>query len=106
MTDLNSEDKTGRTALMYAIIDNQLDKAHTLVHDADINAQDNHGFTALHFACQSQSAEATKLLLDSGATVEIEDTNGNNSSWTSCVQLPRKSRSDSVVDSSWCGQEP
>lgn len=76
--DIDARDRAGRTALMYAVVEGELEKAKELIRSgADVNATDKHDWTALHFATQNYSIEFVKLLLESGAIVEAEDSNGN-----------------------------
>ncbi|MFL0805495.1 MAG: ankyrin repeat domain-containing protein [Agarilytica sp.] len=57
-------DKLNRTELHYAIVDGKLDLAKKLVlsGDIDLNAQDDQGFSALHFAAKYKNIEIVKLL--------------------------------------------
>jgi ankyrin repeat protein len=48
-----------------------------LKHGADVNAQDNQGWTALHFAAQNYSEEAIKMLLANNCEVDVKDMHGN-----------------------------
>jgi ankyrin repeat protein len=47
--------------------------ARLLKKGADPNAQDDDGFSPLHFAAQESLPEAARLLLDAGANPNIED---------------------------------
>jgi uncharacterized protein len=44
---------------------------------ANVNAQDTHGWSALHFAAQSLSVACVQSLLAAGAIVDIQDHFGN-----------------------------
>ncbi len=44
---------------------------------ADLSAQDNRGWTPLHFAAQNHSVDVVQLLLGAGASVDAEDAYGN-----------------------------
>lgn len=46
---------------------------HLLDHGADVNIQDSTGWTALHFACARRRDPLVKLLLQSGANMDIEN---------------------------------
>jgi ankyrin repeat protein len=48
-----------------------------LVAGANPNAQDDNGWTPLHFAAQAVSESVTALLLAAGADVGVKDTFGN-----------------------------
>jgi ankyrin repeat protein len=45
----------------------------SLADGVDPNVADSQGFTPLHFAAQSLSPEATKLLIDAGADLEARN---------------------------------
>jgi hypothetical protein len=49
---------------------------HLALLDADVNARDTHGHTPLHYAVNLEDAETSNVLLDWGADVSIEDTEG------------------------------
>ncbi|MCJ1246978.1 Ankyrin-2 [Trapelia coarctata] len=49
-----------------------------LSQKGDVNAKDDHNWTALHFAAERRDAEVAGLLLESGAEVSVE----NNNLWT------------------------
>jgi uncharacterized protein len=51
--------------------------AHLLKDGADPNAQDDNGFSPLHFAAQESLPEVARLLLDAGADPNIKDSFGN-----------------------------
>lgn len=75
-------DEYGRTALHDALvpISRKIDlKAigKLLKRGADPNAQDDNGFTPLHFAAQEASPEATRMLLEAGADHTLRDAYGN-----------------------------
>ena len=44
-----------------------------LENGAEINAQDNHGLTALHRAVVYGNTEASKVLLENGIDVNLQD---------------------------------
>ncbi len=75
---VNSRDKMGRTPLMEAVIINNFAICKYLVEvGADINLQENGGWTALHFAAQEYSYEITKYLIENNAGVDFKDNFGN-----------------------------
>jgi len=55
-------DRYGRTDIVEALMDNQNAKI--------INLRNNHGRTALHFACAGGHDHATEALLRMGATID------------------------------------
>ena len=77
--DVNIQDEDGRTPLMQAVIDNNVETVKLLIqHGANVNTQDYLGKTsALHFAAQNNSPELVELLLINRAEVDIKDINGN-----------------------------
>jgi uncharacterized protein len=71
-------DKDGRTPLMHATINKQLDIMRLLLNSgADPDIQDKSGWSALHFAAQARSAESVELLVSHRATVDVADNHGN-----------------------------
>ena len=53
-------DSYGRTPLHYAAADSKLDEvARLLAVGANVNAQDDNGWSPLHFAAQASSSECT-----------------------------------------------
>ncbi|MFC4323200.1 ankyrin repeat domain-containing protein [Litchfieldia salsa] len=79
--DINSvDDEEGRTALMYAVIDEENDAVKLLLDKgANVNLQDDFGNTALHFASQNHLLDIARLLLNYKADANIQDNNGNTS---------------------------
>lgn len=68
----------GRTLLMHCSFYNCPSVLCTLIdRGADLNLQDDGGFTALHAAVNSGNYEITKILLDHGARTDIRDSYGN-----------------------------
>jgi len=71
-------DREGRTPLFYAIQNGSLPLAAELISlGANVNAQDNNLEGPLHFAARAYNLEATKLLIDHGAEVDLKDRQGN-----------------------------
>ncbi len=63
---------------MQAVIQNKIMLVRSLIEQgAMINEQDMDGFTALHYACVNQNFEITKILLEYGAKVDLQDKYGN-----------------------------
>lgn len=77
--DLEMGDRDGRTLLLHAAFLNRRSVTEWLVeHGANINAQDEMGFSALHGATQERNIEMVSYLLQHGANVNIQDKWGNN----------------------------
>ena len=79
-------DEFGRTPLHYVSGDLPKEEQSKAIKKLikkgiDPNLQDNNGWTALHFAAQNNSYEATKELLENGAKVDIPDSHGNTALW-------------------------
>lgn len=74
-------DRMDRTKLMYAVIDKDINLIKNLIKRCDVNKQDRKGWTALHFAAQEYHCGIVKLLLEHGASIDIEDANGNTPLW-------------------------
>ncbi len=65
---VDSKDKHGQTALMWAVSANRIDIARFLLHKgADPNMKLTDGTTALQLACKNRHVNVLKLLLDRGA---------------------------------------
>ena len=62
-----------------------------LKNGADINAQDDMGYSALSEAVSVRSPESVKLLLNEGANPELKDKDGNTAS-----SQGKKSRSEAI----------
>ena len=76
-------EESRRPPLQEAVVDGNIEGVHQLLAaGADVNAQDQRGWTALHFAAQANAVEITNLLLHCKARVEIEDKAGNTSLFT------------------------
>ncbi|XP_043930107.1 ankyrin repeat domain-containing protein 63 isoform X2 [Protopterus annectens] len=80
---LNSRTEQGKTPLMFAVTlsDPGLGMKFTrllLEKGADVNGQDEHGRTALSYACELGYLEITKLLVQFGADPEVPDIWGNS----------------------------
>lgn len=75
-------DEYGRTPLHNALVPlfDAVDYkaiARMLKKGADPNAQDDNGFSPLHFAAQESLPEAARLLIGAGADPNIKDSFGN-----------------------------
>ena len=75
---VNEKFKANQTPLMEAIIFKQEEIAKLLVENgADVNAQDDKGWSALHFAAQSYLPNTIKLLITKKADIDPQDAWGN-----------------------------
>lgn len=80
MTDVDSRDKAGRTALHYAANSNgrELDELRALLASgADIEATDDSGWRPLHFAAQKGSVDVVEMLVEAGATIDSTNNKGD-----------------------------
>lgn len=71
---VNTKTDKGFTALHFAAMLSTFDSPELkclLAHGALVNERTNEGFTALHFAAQAHSPSATRVLLDSGAILDV-----------------------------------
>ena len=78
--DLNFRDYYGKTALIWACINDNYEVVTQLIKaGVDINIQDNDGNTALMFAVlnNSRNENMIRILIESGADLKLQDNNGN-----------------------------
>jgi len=69
-TDINAKDKTGKTALLYAVKEGHYKTVKLLIDNgADVNASDNDENTPLIFAVDGRHTDIVKWLIDAGADV-------------------------------------
>jgi len=97
-------DEYGRTPLHYAAADGQVEEVIRLLSaGANPNAQDDNGWSSLHFAAQAVSSGVTEVLLAGGAQTELKDSFGNTALWRavfesrgngSVIQLLRRAGAD------------
>lgn len=77
---MNPDDKDsldGISALMEAVLAKRLDLVDLLIQrGADVSAQDNAGYTALHFAARDNEVAIAERLLAAGAPVDAADEHG------------------------------
>ncbi len=75
--DANEVDENGRTGLLIAAINNNLQIAAILIKaGAHLDVKDRLGNTPLHYAADRNHVELAQLLLDLGAAVDPQDRNG------------------------------
>ena len=80
--------------LWTAALDNDLQKCQDLLRKGhDPSQPDSSGFTPLHYAVRSSSKEIVKLLLESGAKVDLQTKGGKS---TALHRACLKGRSDIV----------
>ena len=76
--DLEMGDCTGATLLWHAAFLNRRKVVEWLIgRGANINTQDENGFSALHIATQEKHIDMVSYLLQNGANVNIQDKFGN-----------------------------
>ena len=79
-------DEYGRTSLVNAIINGDEPLVKKLIAEgADINHQDDNGWSALHFVAQERKNTILKLLLSCGANPDLLDLHGNTPLWTAVM---------------------
>ena len=86
--DVNAKDKEGKTALLHAVHEWRSEAGGLLslpeilrlllARGADVNARDNKGNTALMIAVQAGNIRGVKILLEKGATANLQNRDG----WT------------------------
>ncbi len=78
MTHVNSPEEKGLTALMCALLDNNVDIANILINDgnADVTCKTKRGDTALHLACHNDSLSVVENLVKKGASVTAKNSEG------------------------------
>lgn len=71
--DLDLVECRGRTPLCASYDHQKFDCMNILLGISNINAQDNHGRTLLHYAVVEQDLKRLKLFLDHGAIINVKD---------------------------------
>ena len=75
--DIATQDEKGRTALMHAARDDDLDSVKYLAeHGADINAADNSGTTAIMYAAWNGHLDIVNYLVDKNANLKLKNNEG------------------------------
>lgn len=60
------------------VLNNDIDEVKQVISDCDVNEQEEEtGYTALHYCAQNRYIDIAKVLIDSGANVDIKDVYGN-----------------------------
>ncbi len=76
--DVNAEDVTSKTALMWAAEKGRTNIIPALLgRNADVNARDRNGYSVLMLAVGGGHAGTVKVLLDNGADVNAQSNKGN-----------------------------
>jgi len=76
--NVNAQDIHGMSALMLAVMKNNIDMAQKFLgHDADANVQNIRGRTVLMWAAFNDSIPMVELLLGHGATINAKDKSGS-----------------------------
>ncbi len=93
--DPNVRDMLGWTPLMRAAHRGGAGLVRRLLDspDVDVNAQNQFGTTALHIAAATGSLRNAKLLVEHGATLELEDSVGNTA-----LTLAEQNKHKAVAD--------
>ena len=80
---IDAKDRDERTLLLNAVCYTNVELVKwALEKNAQINHQDQNGYSALHFALQENNFEITALLVNNPSTqVDIQDNNGNTPLW-------------------------
>lgn len=83
LENINMPGRDGRTLLHHCCIYNYNNFARILIKkmNADVNVQDDKGFSPLQFAAYADNAELVQLLLENGAQVNQLNKYGNNASF-------------------------
>ena len=75
-------DPYGRIPLHYAAVDGDIEALVALLDSgSSINAQDDNGWTALHFATQGCHSKIVEELLSRGAASDLVNSHGNSPLW-------------------------
>ena len=91
-------DRAGRSELHYAAAEGDAGSCEQLIAGGeDVNRPDASEWTPLHFAAQSQSEEAVRVLLDAGAEVDVPNVDGNTALWVSLVNYRGNGRVPAVL---------
>ena len=87
---VNEKFKANQTSLMEAIIFRQEEIAKLLIENgADVNAQDDKGWSALHFAAQSYLPNTIKLLIAKKANIDLQDSLGSTPLFRAVINSKR-----------------
>lgn len=77
--DLEQKDRDGRTLIINAACYSRNEIMNYLLNQGvNVNAEDNNGFTALHFSVMANNYLGVEKLIKSGANVNAKNVFGNN----------------------------
>ena len=80
--NLNSRNRNGWTALMFAIREGHVETVNLLLKaGADVNLRENHGWTPLMIAIREGHTEIVNSLIKAGANVNLQENDG----WTALM---------------------
>ena len=84
LIDIKAKGSYGRTALMFAIMDNNTELAKILIDEgSDVNARDDDGQTPLMYTTEYNDPVIAKSLIAAGADVNAKDDDGRTALiWT------------------------
>lgn len=78
-TDISTQNKLGKTLLMYAVEDNDQEMIDLLVHNkANLDLIDRDGNSALVLAMEAKNEKIARLLIQSGADINIKPQYGKS----------------------------
>jgi ankyrin repeat protein len=80
---IDAYDGDKRTILINSVAKGNIEIARFAIENgADVNFQDQSGYTSLHFCALYKYADLTDVLIGKGANVNIRDEHGNPAIWT------------------------
>ncbi|ENA1795527.1 ankyrin repeat domain-containing protein [Flavobacterium psychrophilum] len=83
---IESVDEYGRTALIWACFAENIELIVWLLEkNANVNHQDNIGYSALHFVAQERRTKSAEYLLAQNAQTELKDKYENTPLWTAVM---------------------
>ena len=86
--NIDMPDNQGKTALMYAALNERKGVIEALMHrEASIDMQDKDGMTALMYAARNGHLESVKALISSGANTKDDFKNNNQESAYDLAEL-------------------
>jgi len=101
-SDVNKEDKKGRTALNHAVIQNNDIMVNALLENgADVNKEDKEGITALHHAVNhaviKNNVMIVNALLENGADINKQNKEGQTALFQAVKQIEHESSESNMV---------